>query len=180
MGLSPLLAGNDFTAAEVNQLPVVVSQMVTSSVANSNLETAVGTFTIPAGTITAVNQGFQFKVFCTCGETASPTLTIRMRVVSAAGAIIASGANTLSAAGFFQFDGWLLFNAVGAGGTFNSLVNVVENFTGALASSAQAWDATSATAWNTTISNPIYVTAQFSAANAANTATGVVGNLYQV
>jgi hypothetical protein len=173
------LAGMQATAARLNS-PPVIAPMVTGSVASSALETVIGTFTVPvSGEPTAAGQGFEFKMAGTCGGTASPTLTIRMRVASTAGTIIASGANTVNIAGaFFAFEGWMLFTAVGSGGAFSSLVNVAENFTGALASNAQGWNATSATAWNTAISNPIYVTAQFSASNAANVAAGVVGNLY--
>ena len=173
------LAGMSATAARLNS-PPVVSPMVTSNVANSNLETIIGTFTVGAGQYpVATGQGFEFKVACTCGGTASPNLTIRMRVGSPSGTIIATGVNAVSvASAWFSFEGWMLFNTVGAGGTFSSLVNVVENFSGTLAALAQAWDGSSGVAWNTTISNPIYVTAQFSVANAANVAAGVVGNLY--
>jgi len=55
MGLAPLLAAQDLTAATLNQLPVVVSTLALGSTSNTNTETIIGTFTIPAGTITAVN-----------------------------------------------------------------------------------------------------------------------------
>lgn len=174
------LAGMDITAARLNSPPIVAG-LVTGNVANSNLETVIGTFNVPAGQYpTAVSQGFEWKIACTCGGTASPTLTVRMRVASTSGTIILSGANPVtSSAAWFTIEGWMLFNAVGSGGTFLSLANIAENFNGSAgAPLAQGWYSTLNTAWNTTISNPIYVTAQFSAANAANVAATVAGNLY--
>jgi len=171
-------AGMAMTAARLNSPPVAAG-LVTGSVANSNLETIIGTFTVPILSA-AVGQGFEWKIACTCGGTASPTLTVRMRVGSAAGPIICSGANPVtSASAWFSLEGWLLFTAVGAGGTFQSLANISESFNATAGTPlAQGWYATNGTAWNTTIANPIYVTAQFSAANAANTAATVAGNLY--
>lgn len=174
------LAGMGITAARLNSPPVVAG-LVTGNVANSNLETVIGTFNVGAGQYpTAVGQGFEWKVACTCGGTASPTLTVRMRVGSTSGPIICSGANPVtSAAAWFMLEGWLLFNATGSGGTFLSLANISESFNGSAGPPlAQGWYSTLNTAWNTTIANPIYVTGQFSVANAANVAATVAGNLY--
>lgn len=173
-------AGLDATAARLNSPPVVAS-MVNGNVANSNLETVIGTFTVAAGQYpAAANQGFRWQLSGTCGGTASPTLTVRMRVVSTSGTIIGSGSNTVtSASGWFDFDGWMLFSAIGSGGAFTSRNVVDEAFGGAAgAPTASGTFVTNGTAWNTTIANPIYVTAQFSVANAANVAAGLSGNLY--
>ena len=182
MGLAPVFAFTDLSAANINQLPVVVSTLALGSVSNSNAETIIGTFTIPAGTITAVNQGFMWMVAGTCGGTASPNLTLQIRVNNLAGTIIGkAGANAVSVSnGWWILDGWMLFNQVGTSGTFSNIDNNSQNFSGALVPVANGTQATTGTAFNTTISNSLVVTALFSVANASNVAATTVGNLYQL
>src|SRR5215469_8427771 len=141
MGINPVAAGQKLTATMINQLPVVISYLSTGSVSNSNAETVVGTFTIPANDPTFPG-GYEWISHATCTMTASPTLTVRLRLGGVAGTLLSSGTGTFSVTpGIFQFQGWLLMEATGAGGSFGGQSTVAVNFAGSPSSHIDQFEA---------------------------------------
>jgi len=180
--LTAFNAGQPIRASDLNNLPVVGATMSFASVSNSIAETVVGTFTFPGGTFTAANQGIRFQAVGSCGGTGSPNLTARVRAGGLAGTLIAQSgpAAVTSASAWFTFDGFLYFTTVGVSGLIAGTINSIEAFGGGAPAppSGQTFDTLNAVSWNTTVSTTLVVTAQFSVANAANTAAGIAGNAY--
>jgi hypothetical protein len=176
MGLTSVLAGQDETAATANLLPPAASILATGTVSNSNAETIIGTFTIPAGDASSASGGYWFYVHGTSTEAANPNLTLRTRLNSTAGTILSSlGPSALTATpGTFDILLWLLFEGIGAAGTFGCVSQTTMTNVAFITGGAEA------VAINTTIANTLVITAQFSAAAAANTATTKAGVLYRL
>lgn len=121
MGLPPVLAGQRITANLLNGLPVTVAQLATSSFNNSGVEQVIGSFTAPAGDVTAVGQGYQMRIFGSCDSAAGTALlTWKLRLNSLTGTLVSTAIavtprTTTNAP--FTVDAWLYFTAVGASGT---------------------------------------------------------------
>lgn len=177
MGIAQFAAGQKLTASQLNSLPVVVSYLSTGSVSNSAAETVIGTFTIPAGDATFPG-GYQFFVHGTGSITGTPTLTVRMRLNGIAGTLLVTGTGTATIpTNIFQFQGWLGMEALGSPGSFGQQISVVLTYTG---TASQAFGVLDAVAMNTTVSNTLVITAQYSAASPSNTATTKFGALYRL
>jgi hypothetical protein len=179
MGITAVNAGAPIRAADINDLPVIESQLATGSLSNTVSETIIGTFTIGAGTIVSPT-GLGLKLYITGRVTCTgtPTFVLRLRLNSLSGTTLNSISNTMgnTAAGF-QYEGWLLFTAFGSSGSFDSLVHVAHNFTsGSVTSSADGQ--LFGTTLNTTVSNTLVVTGQFGAASTSNTASTLAGAMY--
>jgi len=181
VGITQLAAGQKLTAATINQLPVVVSYLSTGSGGTSSTsEVQIGSFTIPANDPTNPG-GYWWKIHTTCTAASSPTLTVRLRLNTLAGTILAVGdaSNTVSLSnGIIQHDGWVGFEAIGSSGSFGSWCATYA-FLQAATTTTHV-NQTDGTAINTTISNSILVTAQYGASNAGNTATTRFGSLYRL
>lgn len=178
MGIAQFTAGQRVTALELNQLPVVVSYLTTGSLASTNAETVIGTFTIPAGDPTSPG-GYWWKVHAVSTAVSSPTFALRMRLGTVTGSVLGSiGASTHSAASAIsQIEGWLGFEAIGSSGTFGCWDSLAFSVTGATVDSLFQ---TESVAINTTIANNIVVTGQFSVSSASNTATTKFGAMYRL
>jgi len=180
MGITQVAAGSRATAATFNSLPVIVSYLSTGSGGTSSTsEVSIGSFTIPANDPTFPG-GYQWQIHTVCAAAASPTLTIRLRLNTLAGTILAVNdpSNTVSlSAGIIQHNGWIINEALGSSGSFGSYCSTYA-FLQAATTTTHV-NQTEATGINTTISNTILVTAQFGTSNAGNSATTKGGALYR-
>jgi len=181
MGITQVPAGSRATAQQFNSLPVIVSYLSTGSGGTSSTsEVQVGSFTIPANDPTFPG-GYQWVIHTVCAATGSPTLTVRLRLNTLAGTILAVNdpSNTVSlSAGIIQHNGWIFNEALGSSGSFGSY-NSTFAFLQAATTTTHV-NQTEATGINTTISNTILVTAQFGTSNAGNSVTTKGGSLYRL
>jgi hypothetical protein len=180
MGITALAAGQRATAAQINSLPVVTSYLSTGSVTNTTSETIIGTFTIAAGD-PAFPGGYRFEVVGTAAQSGTPNVSMRVRLNSTSGALLfsATGVSFSAASTPFAFDGFIMFSAIGASGAFYGSVIMNSNFGGA-ATAVLTPGIPNNVAINTTISNTIVVTAQFSAASSSDTVTTIGGAMYRL
>jgi len=180
MGVAQVVAGQRLTASLFNQLPAIVSSMATASVSSSVTETAIGTFTLAAGDpLLSFPGGYWFEAFGSAAETASPLLSIRVRLNSTAGTLLLqlAGATVSTTPSYFGITGKILLAAVGSSGSFGAYLSLTSNFGG---SGVVTPGIAGAVAINTTVSNTILVTAQWGTTSASNVATGTGGSMYRL
>lgn len=180
MGIAPVAAGEEIIADIINQLPVVVSYLSTGSVANSTAETIIGTFTIGPDQATFPG-GFWWNIFGVATNTGSPTVTMRIRLNSVTGTLLFNpGAVSVSSGSGSQFwiGGGMGFEAIGSSGSFGIWDQWMASFSGATA--AQTPSMIDAISIDTTATNTLVLTAQWSAASASNTAATRFGAMYRL
>ena len=177
-----ILAGQDLTAATLNALPAPLDVLTTGSVTNTTTETTIGTFPngIPAGDASA-NSGYEFVVTGTYDSSGTPTLRIRLYVASIAtgNRIYDSAAHTTAGTGTNQpwwVRGHLVVIGTGSGGTFDGggVAGIADGTVNTIMSLFAA------DAINTTVANPIIVTAAWGTASTSNicrTRGGTLGRL---
>ncbi|MGQ4486902.1 right-handed parallel beta-helix repeat-containing protein [Streptomyces sp. SAS_281] len=151
-----------------------------ATVANSTAETVLASWSIPAGDA-ADYASYRFTAQGIASSTGTPTLTIRVRLGVVSGPVIAAFSAVTTSSGIsgrgWRVDGSLLAVAPGSssatwsGGA--SLVHHLASTTGAVQHEVSDGTVTR----DSTSSQALVVTAQWSAANAANSAQCQVGQL---
>ena len=142
------------------------------TVANTTTETVVATLTVPANTV-AANSGFTgFTTgFLSTPATGTPAVTARLRIGGLSGAIIATASLTLTNSqtnvGFF-LDYFAGVVTSGVSGTWTGAIVDVDVLAGP---NVNVSVATSPVTQDTTITNALVLTMQWSAAVAGNTLT---------
>ncbi len=183
MGVTAVAAGQKITAALLNSLPVSIP-LVTGSVASSAAETVIGTFTIPANDPAAVaGSGFRFAVYGTADDTATPTLTLRLRFNTTGGTQIFSSIAALTCRATVTnmpwfYDGWIDFSSGGAGAscaTQGQLNETLVSTTPANHANAHGPDTV-----DVTVQWSLVVTAQWSASSASNICRTLSGSLIRM
>jgi hypothetical protein len=192
MGAVPVTAGQRITAALLNALPVTLAPLVTGSVSNSAAETVIGTFTIPANTITATGQGLQWRI---CGSadsngTGPPTIGFQIRLgtagTTADGLMLGSATYINERAGSstglgWDLDGWLYFTGTGAAAPYVARMTSIDQITSGAAAQHQFIVSTAgAKTADITSVLKLTVTATWSAASTANVARTLAGSLYPI
>ncbi|MFJ9468319.1 right-handed parallel beta-helix repeat-containing protein [Streptomyces caniferus] len=149
-----------------------------ATVASTTAETVLATWTIPANDA-AAGTAYRFTAQGTASTTGTPTLTIRVRLGGAAGAVIASFTAVTTSSGIsgrgWRVDGALLSVAPGSSGAWAggaSLSHHLASTTGAVQN--ELTDA--AVTRDSTADQQLVVTAQWSASSASNTATTTAGS----
>lgn len=180
MGITAVSAGQRITASLLNGLPVSIP-LATGSVASSAAETVIGTFPIPASDpAAAAGSGFRFAVSGSADDTATPTLTLRMRFNSVAGTQIFSSIAALTCRAtvanmMWFFDGWIIFSTGGAAASTATQGELTENIVSTVpASHANAHGPDTV---DTTVAWSLVVTAAWSAASASNICRTLAGGL---
>lgn len=150
-----------------------------ATVANTAAETVLASWSIPAGDA-ADHCVYRYVVQGVASTTGTPTLTIRVRLGGVAGAIVAAFTAVTTSAGIsgrgWRVDGSLLPIVLGASGTWAggaTLTHHLASTTGAVQNELTDAPITR----DSTSSQTLVVTAQWSAASASNTATAQVGQL---
>ncbi|MFE7624617.1 glycosyl hydrolase family 28-related protein [Streptomyces sp. NPDC057509] len=151
-----------------------------ATVANSTTETIVASWSIPAGDA-ADFASYRFTAQGVASSTGTPTLTVRVRLGGVSGAVIAAFSAVTTSSGIsgrgWRVDGSLLAVAPGsssatwAGGA--TLTHHLSSTTGAVQNELTDGTITR----DSTSSQALVVTAQWSAANASNSAQCQVGQL---
>ncbi len=189
MGQTPVLAGQRTTASLLNSLPTAVAPLVTGSVSNSAAEAVIGTFTIPAGDIAAVGNGYSFRVVCTADSngTGPPTVIVKMRLGTAgttADTILYTYATITERTGastnlVCTLDGWFYFTAVGASGTAYGQGMQSQNITSGT-DAPPNWALSVGITADTTSSLKLTTTAIWNTASTANIFRTLTGGLYRI
>lgn len=155
--------------------------LATGSVASSANETVIGTFDPAIDASSAVNQGWEYDFFGSADAGAtSPTIVFRVRLDGVAGTqLVAFGAITYLAAGgtnrHFHISGQMAVDVSGAGGRIQHH-NRIEHIIAA-AGFAQVQDSVGAISVDLTTAHTLVVTADWSAAAAANVARTLTGTI---
>jgi hypothetical protein len=192
MPLPPVLAGQRITAALLNGLPTGIA-LATGSMANSATETVIGSFQIPANTITAVNSGFQYYIYGTADNvvTATPTIAFSTRLGTtgttsdqgiAFGPTITCRATAQTGQGWW-IEGWINFGVTGASGGVYQRADFYQAITAAPNTMTPVLSGGLVSGGgniNTTVANQLTVTAHWSAASASNIARSLAGALYLI
>ncbi|MFF7365609.1 right-handed parallel beta-helix repeat-containing protein [Streptomyces sp. NPDC008125] len=155
---------------------------ILATAATATAETVVATMTIPAGDAVA-GTGYQFLVQGTASTTATPTLTIRVRLGGVGGVVLAAfGAVTTGSA--IASRGWRVegtAHCVTAGASATWAAAAILRHHLAATTGAQLQELTDAAVTrDSTTDQALVVTAQWSAASASNTATATVAQLSRV
>ncbi|WP_326592872.1 glycosyl hydrolase family 28-related protein [Streptomyces brevispora] len=150
-----------------------------ATAANTTAETVLASWSIPAGDA-ADRCAYRFTAQGVASTTGTPTLTIRVRLGGVAGTVVAAFTAVTTAAGIagrgWRVDGSLLPIAPGASGTWAggaTLTHHLASTTGAVQHELTDAPVTR----DSTSSQALVVTAQWSAASASNTASASVGQL---
>ncbi|MFJ2702966.1 right-handed parallel beta-helix repeat-containing protein [Streptomyces sp. NPDC087428] len=153
-----------------------------ATAANTTAETVIASWSIPAGDA-ADRCAYRYTAQGVASTTGTPTLTIRIRLGGVAGAIIAAFTAVPTSAGIagrgWRVDGSLLPVTLGASGTWAggaTLTHHLASTTGAVQHELTDAPVTR----DSTSSQALVVTAQWSAATAANSAQCQVGQLVRV
>jgi hypothetical protein len=189
MGISPVADGARVTSALLNELPSVVSQFTTGSVSNTVTETVIGSFVIPANTISAVNNGFRFNVFGTADSngTGPPTLTTTLRL-GATGTIsdtsiraftLTERAGSSTNLGWTA-EGWMLFTTVGTSGALVCSTFQNQDVTSGTAAANYQITPGGTGTFNTTVQLTLSITATWNTASTANISRTLAGVLYTI
>ncbi|HET9382262.1 MAG TPA: hypothetical protein VFP69_15725 [Streptomyces sp.] len=153
-----------------------------ATAANTTAETVVGSWTIPAGDA-AVGTGYRFALHGTASTTGTPTLTLRVRLGGATGAVIAAYTAVTTGSGIssrgWRIEGALHCVTTGASGTWAGGAALSHHLTGTTGVAQHELTDAPVTR-DTTVDQALVVTAQWSAAAAANTAAGTAGSLQRV
>jgi hypothetical protein len=179
MGISPVLAGQAITAGMLNGLPVTLSTLVNGSIANSAVETTIGTFTVPANDAVA-GSGYEFRVLGSADVKAAttPTMRFRLRLTNASGTLLMQGAALTATAGngrAWGMRGYIYANAAGSSGLMDGWTWWAE----ALQSATPSEGASSVTQQAVDWTSPVVlcVTAAWGTADVANIARTLDGGL---
>lgn len=151
-----------------------------ATVANSAAETVLASWSIPAGDA-ADFASYRFTAQGVASSTGTPTLTIRVRLGGVSGAVIAAFAAVTTSAGIsgrgWRVDGSLLAVAPGsATATWSGGASLVHHLA-ATTGQVQHEVSDGTVTRDSTSSQALVVTAQWSAAAAANSVTAQVGQL---
>lgn len=145
---------------------------VTTTVSNTTSETALQTFNIPASDA-VVGAVYRIRAFGTCVVTGTPTMTFRWRLGGTGGtALIALSAITARSGmsdGTWEMDFLVTCTATGVSGTWSPALRGSHNFLTNNATVTQVVPVVTASVTrDTTISNDLVFTAQWSAASSSN------------
>lgn len=147
--------------------------------ANTAAETVLASWSIPAGDA-AERAAYRFTAQGVASTTGTPTLTIRVRLGGASGAVVAAFTAVTTAAGIsgrgWRVDGSLLPVALGASGTWAGGATLTHHLS-STAGAVQHELTDGAVTRDSTSSQALVVTAQWSAASASNSAAATVGQL---
>lgn len=167
-----------------------VTKATVNTVVNSTSEALLldsGTYTIAANTPT-VNQVHKMVIFGTFGNvvTATPTITFRLRLGGLAGTQLGASIVVTTNAAAQTNQAWraeveLVYVTLGATGTVNASFKLDINLGNAtVVSTSHLTTTSSPVTIDTTADKDLTLTAQWSAANAANTISGRSGYAYRV
>ncbi len=187
MGEALITAGQRITASMLNGLPVALANLATGSVTSTTTETVVGTLAaaIPAGDA-AVNSGYEIRVSGTAdGAATSPTLTLALRLDTAAGAVLVthSAVTYLAAGGTgrgFFIAATFHATAVGVSGKLFGVSQLLENVSKTGNANVDSQNNQNNTTIDTTVAHNIVLTAKWSAASASNTARTLAGDIVRI
>lgn len=162
-----------FRTTTYNLVGCVFSNTANSTtISNTTTETSFSlSYTFPANSLNVVGKKIRIKGWGTFGNTGTPTITTRLK--NGATTLLATPAITMgtSTAQGFMMEAIITIRSIGAGGTISRNLNVSFNDTGATTERMSIVASNGTTAFNTTVSNTITFSVQWSVANAANTIT---------
>ncbi|MFJ3587544.1 glycosyl hydrolase family 28-related protein [Streptomyces sp. NPDC090231] len=150
-----------------------------ATASNTTTETVVASWSIPAGDA-ADRCAYRFTAQGVASTTGTPTLTIRVRLGGVSGVVVAAftavtTSSAISGRGW-RVDGSLLPIALGASGTWAGGATLTHHLS-STAGVVQHELTDAAVTRDSTSSQALVVTAQWSAASASNTASATVGQL---
>lgn len=168
-----IVGGVGGTWVELKTVPVPPAVV---TLANSTAETIIATATIPAGEA-IIGRGYRITASGLASVTGTPTLTLRTRLGGISGVLVASSGARTASSGItshpWDVNTRLWCVTTGATGTGYLVQDTRESVSVAGASGpwtpASLQDATAPALWNTTTSQTLVITAQWSAASASNT-----------
>lgn len=151
----------------------------TATAANTAAETVVASWSIPAGDA-AERCAYRFAAQGVASTTGTPTLTIRVRLGGVAGSVIAAFTAVTTSSAIagrgWRVDGSLFPIALGASGTWAGGATLTHHLS-STAGVVQHELTDAAVTRDSTSSQALVVTAQWSAASASNTTSATVGQL---
>lgn len=145
---------------------------VATTVSNTTTETALQTLTIPADDAVA-GAVYRIRAYGTLAVTGTPTMTFRFRIGGAAGTqLVAFPSVTVrsnATDGYWDIDAIVTCVTTGASGTWAPMMKYSHNFVGTATTYAHVGPITgSPVTRDTTASNGLVITAQWSAASSSN------------
>jgi parallel beta-helix repeat protein len=160
----------------------IVTQMgatTTATAANTAAETVIATGTIPAGDAVA-GSAYRLVAHGTASTTGTPTLTLRVRLGGATGPVIAQYAAITTGSAIanrgWRIEGSLHCIAPGAAATWAGGAALYHHL--ASTTGAAQYELTDAPVTrDSTVDQPVVITAQWSAASASNTVTASAAQL---
>ncbi|WP_433856644.1 right-handed parallel beta-helix repeat-containing protein [Streptomyces kronopolitis] len=162
-----------------NSSDAPASSTTTGTAANSTTETVVASWLIPAGDALP-GTAYRFAAHGQASTTATPTLTIRVRLGGVGGTVVAAFAavttGTAIANRGWEVNGVLHAIAPGSSGTWSGGAQLWHRLASTTGATAQ--DVTDgAITRDSTVDQALVITAQWSAASASNTAQGLAASL---
>lgn len=186
MGVSQVVAGQKITAALLNGLPAQVAALSTGSVSNTLAETVIGSFSIPAGQVSATGNGLAFRIFGTADTTATPALQLKMHFGTAGSTsdlLIFTGLSITARTGTsmaWVLDGWFYFTTVGASGVICGVALQSQQVSTATDSPPNWAFANTLSPVDTTVAESLTVSATWGTASTSNICRTLAGAVYPI
>lgn len=145
---------------------------IATTVSNTTNETSLQTFNIPANDA-VTGAVYRIRAYGTAQVTGTPTMTFRFKIGGTGGttlqAISAITARSGMSDGWWEIEALVTCSATGASGTFSPFIRGTHNFvTGVGTITTMATTVTASVTRDTTVSNDLILSGQWSAASSSN------------